>query len=189
MGSFQQAGARVVVLALLVAPLTGCGEERPALPTGPTGAGQEPPPTVTAVAPTVTAVAPDRGPVGSTVLITGTGFSPGAKIIMGDAATNVVVFNSTLIEATAPLGASGTVDVIVMNPNGQRAVLDDAYTYEIKPPPLPPLPRELTFVWVVVLEGGGSELCIPGATVEIGTRAGPRTASYAVNAGLRLLGT
>ena len=184
MGSFQQAGARVVVLALLVAPLMGCGEERPALPTGPTGAGQEPPPTVTAVAPTVTAVAPNRGPVGSTVRITGTGFSPGAKIIMGDAATNVVVFNSTLIEATAPLGARGTVDVIVMNPNGQRAVLADAYTYEIESR----APARADVRLGGSARGGWVGLVYSRRDSRNRTGAGPRTASYAVNAGLRLLG-
>ena len=34
-------------------------------------------------------------------------------------------------------------------------------------PPSPALPHALTFVWVVVLDGGGSGLCIPGATVEV----------------------
>ena len=34
-------------------------------------------------------------------------------------------------------------------------------------PSLAPPPPALTFVWVVVLEGGGSGLCIPGATVEV----------------------
>ena len=59
------------------------------------------------------------------------------------------------------------------------------------PVPLSPRPRPdlraLTFVWVVVLEGGGSGLCIPGATVEV-VPPGSRTASYAVNVGLLLLG-
>ena len=35
------------------------------------------------------------------------------------------------------------------------------------PAPPPAVPRELTFVMVIVLEGDGSGLCIPGATVEI----------------------
>jgi hypothetical protein len=62
------------------------------------------------------------------VRITGTGFKTGATVTIGDAATNVSVSN-TMIIATAPPHAEGTVDVVVTNPGGESARLAGGYRY------------------------------------------------------------
>jgi hypothetical protein len=78
----------------------------------------------------VTAIDPQKGVIGSDVRISGIGFSPGATVTLGGAASNVRFVSSTLITATTPVDAGGTVDVVVTNPNGRSAVLSGAYTYE-----------------------------------------------------------
>ena len=76
-------------------------------------------------APTITTITPSSGPTaGGTVLtILGAGFQPGAGVtyvsVGGVLATNVVVVNTTTIQATTPPnGALGTVQVVVINPDG-----------------------------------------------------------------------
>jgi hypothetical protein len=83
-------------------------------------------------APTVTAITPNSGSVsgGTTVTITGTGFSPGATVKLGGTtATGVTVNSSTSITATTAAHAAGTVDVVVTNSNGQSGTLSGGYTY------------------------------------------------------------
>jgi hypothetical protein len=80
--------------------------------------------TYTAVtAPAVTALSPTSGPVagGTSVTITGTGFTGATAVNFGTtAATNVNVVNDTSITATSPAG-TGTVDVTVTTPAGTSA--------------------------------------------------------------------
>jgi hypothetical protein len=74
-----------------------------------------PPPTITSVLPVSGSTA------GSTsVAITGTGFISGATVTFGGVAASPSFFNSaTSITATTPAHASGSVDVVVTNPDGQ----------------------------------------------------------------------
>ena len=86
----------------------------------------------------VTGISPSSGPLagGSTVTITGTGFSGASTVDFGTvAATGVNVVNSTTLTATVPASASaGTVDVTVSTPAGTSAATSaDRYTY-IAPP-------------------------------------------------------
>ncbi len=93
------------------------------------GSGQssQPPPTVTAITPNS-----EAGNGGTSVTITGTGFSAGATVQLGGAAaSNVVAASSTAITATTPAHSAGTVDVVVTNPDGQSATLPGGYTYAI----------------------------------------------------------
>ena len=82
------------------------------------------------VVPTVTSVSPNNGPAagGTAVTITGTNFAAGATVTFGgNAATNVVVTNSTTITATTPAGSgAATVTVTV---NGQSGSLANGFTY------------------------------------------------------------
>ena len=83
-------------------------------------------------APEVISISPTSGhPSGGTsVTVSGTGFSTGATVTLGGtAATNVTVVSSVSITATAPAHAAGTVDVVVTNSNGQSATLINGFTY------------------------------------------------------------
>ena len=92
--------------------------------------------TYTAAVPTVTAVSPATGPSGggTTVTITGTGFSDATGVSFGSvAATDVADVTATEMTALAPAG-SGVVDVTVTNPAGTSAVsAADQFTYGAAP--------------------------------------------------------
>ena len=84
-------------------------------------------------APTVTAVSPNNGPTagGTSVSITGTGFTGATAVDFGaNAATGVVVNSATSITATSPAG-TGAVDVTVTAPGGTSAANPpgDQFTY------------------------------------------------------------
>ena len=92
--------------------------------------------TYTAAVPTVTAVSPATGPSGggTTVTITGTGFSDATGVSFGSvAATDVADVSATEITALAPAG-SGVVDVTVTSPAGTSAVsAADQFNYGSAP--------------------------------------------------------
>ena len=81
----------------------------------------------------VSSVSPDEGPGagGTTVTITGTGFTPATGVDFGTSpASSFEVRSGTEIVALAPPG-SGTVDVTVNTPDGPSEVrLGDRFTYE-----------------------------------------------------------
>jgi Bacterial Ig-like domain (group 3)/IPT/TIG domain/Tyrosine-protein kinase ephrin type A/B receptor-like len=84
--------------------------------------------------PVVTGVSPASGPLagGTSVTITGSGFTGASAVAFGaTAATSFTVNSDTSITATAPAGASvGAVDVTVTTPNGTSATSqNDQYTY------------------------------------------------------------
>ncbi|MGO9880317.1 MAG: IPT/TIG domain-containing protein [Acidimicrobiales bacterium] len=89
-------------------------------------------------APTVTAVSPTSGPStgGTSVTITGTGFTGASAVNFGTAAaTSFTVNSSTSITATSPAG-SGTVDVTVTTPGGTSATsAADQFGYTSSSPP------------------------------------------------------
>jgi energy-converting hydrogenase Eha subunit A len=98
---------------------------------------------VTPPVPTVTAVSPPAGPRGTSVTITGTGFSGATTVDFG--AGNSAAFtvsNSTTIVATAPASSTlGAVDVTVTGPGGTSAVTAaDQFTYLSVPPGSIPSP-------------------------------------------------
>ena len=67
---------------------------------------------------------------GTSVMITGTGFLPGATVTFGGmAATNVTVANSTTLTVTTPSHAVGSVNVVVASSNGQSGTLTNGYIY------------------------------------------------------------
>lgn len=113
------ANSIVVQIVAAAAVTSGCGSENPSQPS------QAP-----AVL-TVTSVTPRIGPTEGrvTVRIVGTGFQPGALVTLDGAATNVVISGSTVVWATVPAHAEGTVDLVVTNPDGQSARLGQAFTY------------------------------------------------------------
>jgi hypothetical protein len=82
--------------------------------------------------PTVTGVSPNSGPAagGTSVTITGSGFTGATGVAFGGVpATGVTVLSDTTITATAPAG-TGTVDVTVTGPAGTSATsASDHFTY------------------------------------------------------------
>lgn len=87
--------------------------------------------------PVVQSVAPSSGLTsgGTEVRITGSGFAPGASVLIdGVPAIDVAVVNETTITAVTP-GSPNLypVDVEVTNPEGEPAVLENAFTYVALP--------------------------------------------------------
>lgn len=80
-------------------------------------------------APVVAGVAPSPSPAGSVVTIYGVNFAEGATVKFGAASgTEVDVLSENQIKVKVPNG-TGTVDVIVTNPDAQADTADDAFTY------------------------------------------------------------
>lgn len=76
-------------------------------------------------------IQPAEGKASAVVLITGTGFTKGATVTIGpNRLGNVVVAkDGRAIVGTVPPG-SGEAEVTIINPNGDRAVLANKFTYE-----------------------------------------------------------
>lgn len=87
------------------------------------------------LAPTIAAggVTPSQGPTISVnetqVSIAGSGFQNGALVSFGASVATVLAQGTTSITVTLPPGPPGTVDVAVVNPDGTRAVMSNAFTY------------------------------------------------------------
>ena len=88
-------------------------------------------------APTVTAASPDVGPVagGTTVTITGTGFTGATRVLFGQtAATSFTVDSDTQITATAPAEPAGGASIVVVTPIGSSEnSIGVTYVYETAP--------------------------------------------------------
>ncbi|MDB5308070.1 MAG: Alkaline phosphatase [Gemmataceae bacterium] len=88
-----------------------------------------------AAAPTVTSISPTSGPTagGTTVTITGTGFTGATAVTFGGtAATSFTVDSDTQITAATPAGAAGAADVAVTTAGG-TATATGAFTYVAAP--------------------------------------------------------
>jgi hypothetical protein len=84
-------------------------------------------------APTITSINPTQGPTagGTTVTITGTGFTGATAVNFGaTAATSFTVVNDTTITAVSPVGTNGVVRISVVTPLGTTAdTAADNFTY------------------------------------------------------------
>ena len=92
---------------------------------------------IQSVAPTLTHVKPDNDIVtgGATVQIVGENFQDGATVtIGGNGVSNVIFVSPTELIVEAPAGLAGSADIVVTNPDGKSATLEDGFTYT----PLPP---------------------------------------------------
>ena len=86
--------------------------------------------------PSVTAISPNSGTTlgGKAVTITGGSFANGATVSIGGvAATGVSFVNAATLTATTGAHATGTVNVVVTNPDAQTGTLASGYFYV--PPP------------------------------------------------------
>jgi len=91
--------------------------------------------------PEIKALQPDHGPYqGGTVLaVYGEGFLQGAQILFGGKPAKVHLVDEDLATVTTPPGFVGTVDVTILNPDGQSASLPNAYKYIVADDPAPTL--------------------------------------------------
>ncbi|HTT85960.1 MAG TPA: IPT/TIG domain-containing protein, partial [Acidimicrobiales bacterium] len=97
---------------------------------------------MTFTAPAVTGVQPNAGPAtgGTSVTVTGTGFTGAAVVDFGSHAGSTVSVGAggTSLTVTAPAQSAGTVDVTVTTPSGTSATSSaDLFTYGGTPPPTP----------------------------------------------------
>jgi hypothetical protein len=86
-------------------------------------------------APRVAGVSPGTAPQGTTVTITGTGFTNATAVSFGQvAASGYTVVSDTSITAVAPAVRTGTVDVLVTGPGGPSAANpSDQFTFNLIP--------------------------------------------------------
>ena len=110
----------VVALLSCAAMIAGCGDNEPLAPSPPAPFA-------------VSTISPAAGVPGQTVNITGSGFRPGAILRFGDTQASSNVVASTRISATVPLLPAATVDIVVINPDGQRGTLAAAFSIETIP--------------------------------------------------------
>ncbi|WP_257450218.1 IPT/TIG domain-containing protein [Archangium lipolyticum] len=125
-----------------------------------------------APAPTLVGLSPRSGSGngGTMVTLSGSDFAPGARVTFGGVAAPVVeVASSSSLTATTPAHTVGRVDVTVTHPDGQRATLFGAFTYEAAPPPVlssvSPAAGPSRGGISVTLRGSGF---VPGASVRFG---------------------
>ena len=111
-------------------------------------------------APSVSAISPVAGPLsgGTTVAVTGTGFSGASAVSFGSAPASAYTVNSfSQISATSPAG-TGTVDITVTTPSGTSATSGaDQFVYEAAPSvsALSPVAGPLSGGTTVVITGTG----------------------------------
>lgn len=86
--------------------------------------------------PTITTIAPASGSMvgGTTVTITGTHFLSSASVIVGGALAPSVSGNATTLVVLTPAGIVGSTDVIVINPDYQRAIRPNGFTFILPAP-------------------------------------------------------
>ncbi len=126
--------------------------------------------------PVITGIAPNAGASGggTSVTITGTGFTGATAVSFGAAAAvGFTVVSDTELTATAPAGAIGSVDVSVATPGGtSAAVTADRYTYA-------PAPAITNIVPAAGPASGGTAVTIAGTgftgatAVSFGNQAAP----------------
>ena len=137
--------------------------------------------------PTITLIKPNNGKLdgGTKIEIIGGGFLPGASVQLGTGssftdATLVKVISDGLIVAETPniLGHTGVIDIRVINPDRQKILRKDAFTYNMQPTINKISPRygSTSGGTIIIIEGAGFLL---GAKVSIGKR--PATTEYKSN--------
>jgi len=130
-------------------------------------------------APAIAKVIPDNGRLagGTEIAIRGSGFLPGARVLISTetgtfrAASSVQVVSPAIVTATTPPGKPGPKDVLVFNPDRQIIKLPEGFTYN----PMPTITRITPDHGTA---GGGTKLTIEGtgflhgARVVVGQRVG-----------------
>lgn len=112
----------------------------------------------------VMAVRPNVGTSagGTAITIVGTGFLPGARVVIGgERAREVEVLDSTRITALTPPHDLGLVDVVVRNPDLPAAILPAAFEFVVGPTVTVMEPSDISM-------DGGTEFMLTGTGFEPG---------------------
>jgi hypothetical protein len=124
---------------------------------------------------------------GTSVVITGTGFTQATQVLFGGvAATSYTVNSSTQITATAPPQSAGTVDVTVTTPYGTSPLgVADKFTY------LAAVPTVTGLATSTGDTSGGTSITISGSNLTAATQVliGTVQAAFTVNADNSLTAT
>jgi hypothetical protein len=183
-------------LAAFKADLGGGGSGSPATTTTTQPTGTTVPPasttttttlprttTTTTTAPpsgvVITRVSPNSGPTsgGTTVTITGSGFSGATAVSFGGVPATIGSVSATAITVTAPASAGGTVDIAVTASLGRsQATIADQYTY------IAPRPSVTSISPSAGASTGGAAVTITGNGFSGATRVsfGSTSASFTV---------
>lgn len=119
--------------------------------------------------PILAAIEPATGPTngGTRVLLSGQGFADGGLLLFGEQEVrSATVIDETTITATVPAGASGVVDVVWFNPDGQVSVRRGGFTYA-DPLVAPPTIAGLTPNSAP--EAGGTPVIVAGTNFTAGS--------------------
>jgi matrixin/IPT/TIG domain-containing protein len=121
---------------------------------------------VVAPGPAVLSVDATTGPAsgGTAVSIHGSGFQEGASVIFGDELAVSAVVSPTQIEALSPKHEPGTVDVIVVSPDGQEGRKLGAFAYAATPSVDVVFPTVGSSAGGLLVRVTGSDF-LPGASV------------------------
>ncbi len=114
--------------------------------------------------PVVSSISPTSGPAagGTTVTITGSGFTGASQVLFGTAASSFSVNSDTQITVVSPAG-SGMVYVTVTTPKGTSATsIADQFTYQ-GTPPIPPIPTIASISPTSGPTTGGTTVTITGS--------------------------
>ncbi|MCX6856166.1 MAG: choice-of-anchor D domain-containing protein [Verrucomicrobia bacterium] len=135
---------------------------------------------------TVTAITPNNGSTagGTSVTITGTGFTGATGVMLGGtAATSFTVIDDTQITATSPAHAAGRASVLVSTPGGTNSA-NTLYTY-ISPPTVTASTADLiTSATTVTITGTGFDAATPGNNSVVFTPEGSGTVTAATGTSL-----
>ena len=161
-------------LLALVAATVGCDGPSPSGPTPPSptpSSGPASPPAV--AAPVVSSIAPNVGnSTGGTMIhINGSGFQVGAKVTLDGAETPTYPVDSpAVIRLPVPPHRTGSVDVAVINPDGQSARLIGGFSYEDSERPVStgPRPSISSVSPSAGISGGGTYVYIKGTAFQSG---------------------
>ena len=122
--------------------------------------------------PVASSMYPSLGPPagGTIAVISGTGFASGAAVTFGgQAAISVLWGSSTTLVVTTPAG-TGSVNVVVKNPDNQQSTLAGKFTYTAPSAP-PPTLAALPINPVQGLDTGGTYATITGTLFQPGALA------------------
>lgn len=144
-------------------------------------------------APTVTSISPIAGPTagGTTVVITGTGFSAASgtgAVKFGGTNASYTINGNTQITATAPANAAGTYDITVTTPGGTSATSSaDQFTYVAAPTVsgVSPIAGPTAGGTTVVITGTGFAAANPTGSVKFGAA----NATYVINSNTQITAT
>ena len=114
--------------------------------------------------PVITAMVPAKGPFqGGTVLaLFGSGFQENAIVLFGSVPAKVHVIDTDLVTVTTPPGFIGSVDVAVLNPDGQSGTLPGGFKYIVTQLPKPEL---YTITPKSGPENGGTNVILTGSKI------------------------